>query len=207
VKLKTGKDLRKIGSGNVGGRNVYRATGSFWLALIAGLLDVTRTFLAIWFVYYLVYKVDPSITGLHSGRYVLLVASIAAALGHNWPYYLHSHGGRGITVVIGTAALLNPLIIPLWVGLWFICIIIIGYSSITYVVVTFLTGIISYFLPLMSWVPIDHLNLCLVYIALSLIMLSRQGDNIRKIRERKAKKINLLKVFKKESKLSEELLH
>jgi len=67
--------------------------------------------------------------------------------------------------------------------------------------------IISYFLPLMPWVPIDNFNLSLVYIIIALIMLSRQGDNIRKIRSGEAKKINLLKIFKKEGKLSEELLH
>lgn len=207
TKLKTGKDLRKIGSGNVGGRNVYRATKSLWWALIAGLLDVSRTFLAVWIPYYLVYKLDTEVTGLHSGRYILLVAGIAAAIGHNWPYYLHSHGGRGITVVVGTAVFLNPFLIPIWIGLWLICIIIIGYSSITYIVVTFLTGIVGYFIPLVSWVPIDNLSLCLLYVILSLIMLSRQGDNIRKIRQGEAKKIDLIKVFKKKSKLSEEILH
>ncbi|RLD42357.1 MAG: hypothetical protein DRI86_11805 [Bacteroidetes bacterium] len=118
-----------------------------------------------------------------------------------------NHGGRGITVVVRTAAFLNPLIIPIWIGLWFVCIIIIGYSSITYIVVIFLMDIISYFLPLMPWVPIDNFNLSLVYIIIALIMLSRQGDNIRKIRSGEAKKINLLKIFKKEGKLSEELLH
>lgn len=207
TKIITGKDLREIGSGNVGGRNVYRATQSIWWALLGGLLDVSRSFLAVWVPYFLFYELDPSVTGLNTGKYILLIAGIAAAIGHNWPYYLHSHGGRGITVVIATAAFFNPLLIPIWIGLWLICITIIGYSSITYIVTTFLSGIVSYFLPLMSWVPIDNLSLSILYVSISLIMLSRQGDNIRKIRRGEAKKIKLIKALRKKSKFSEEMLH
>ncbi|GAG03060.1 unnamed protein product, partial [marine sediment metagenome] len=47
TKLKTGEDLRKIGSGNVGGRNVYRATKSRNIAILAGILDLTRSVTAI----------------------------------------------------------------------------------------------------------------------------------------------------------------
>ncbi len=140
TKIKTGEDLRKIGSGNVGGRNVYRATKSKFWAFFAGILDVSRSLIAIIVPYFLTKNlyfanIDTPVqmfiwtdVQLLTG-FALTIAGIGSILGHNWPIYLLSSGGRGITVVIGSMIFANPLLLLFWAVLWPFVITIIGYSS------------------------------------------------------------------------------
>ena len=215
TKLKTGEDLRHIGSGNVGGRNVYRATKSTPWAIFAGFLDVSRSLTAMAVPYILTWKYYFSNTELISpwfndslACFALALTGIGAILGHNWPLYLFSHGGKGITVVIASMAFANPILLGFWILLWPIIITIVGYSSITYIVVTFLVGVIALFLPsvmLMSYAQCN-LGLAILLFGITIIMLSRQGDNFRKIKSGEAKKMNIIKVFRGKSKLSDEAL-
>lgn len=215
TKLKTGKDLREIGSGNVGGRNVYRATNSTPWAIFAGFLDVSRSLIAMAVPYFITraYYFTSSELVLPwfndtLACFALSLSGIGAILGHNWPIYLFSHGGKGITVVIASMALANPILLGFWILLWPIIITIVGYSSITYIVVTFLVGVIALCLPsviLMPWAQCN-LGLAVLLFGITIIMLSRQGDNFRKIRNGEAKKMNILKVFRGKSTLSDEAL-
>ncbi|MHA1303496.1 MAG: glycerol-3-phosphate acyltransferase [Candidatus Heimdallarchaeaceae archaeon] len=208
TKLKTGKDLRRLGSRNVGGRNVYRITKSLNWALFAGFLDVSRSFAAI-FVPYMLIRYPIGFVGLEDGRFLLTVAGIAAVVGHNWPLYLQSHGGRGITVIVGTMSFINPALIAVWLILWPIVILFVGYSSIAYIAVTILVGIFALFLPsswIMPWIDMDRLEIALILFGIALLMITRQADNIRQIKAGEAKKISLIKAIRKKSKLSDEML-
>jgi glycerol-3-phosphate acyltransferase PlsY len=219
VKLKLGEDLRTIGSGNVGGRNVYRATKSRGWAALAGFLDISRSIAAI-AIPYMVSKnfyftnndvlielfIWPEF-GIFT-CFALTITGLGAILGHNWPIYLLSHGGRGITVVFATTLFANPILLAFWAILWPICISFIGYSAINYIFVTFLIAIIALFLPqsmLMPWANYN-LGLAILLFLVALIMLTRQRDNIRKIRTGEAKKMRVFKALKGKSKLGDEML-
>lgn len=91
-----GKDLRQVGSGNLGATNLARACGRKWAYLCFG-LDVLKGFV-------------PSITA----KFVLLPASVtpallalwlavgtAAILGHIFPFYLKFKGGKGVATSFG----------------------------------------------------------------------------------------------------------
>jgi len=219
TKIKTGEDLRKIGSGNVGGRNVYRATESKFWAFLAGILDVSRSLIAVIVPYFLTKNlyfaaIDTPIqmfiwtdVQLLTG-FALTIAGIGSILGHNWSIYLLSHAGRGITVVIGSMLFANPMLLLFWAVLWPFVITIVGYSAITYIVVTLLVGVIALFIPpaiLMPWAP-HNLGLALLFFGIAIIMVTRQRDNFRKIRTGEAKKMNILKALFGKGKLSEEAL-
>jgi len=220
VKLKLGKDIRTIGSGNVGGRNVYRATESKFWALFAGILDICRSIAAISIPYLItknLYFVNNDIMveifiwpefGIYT-CFALVFAGVGAIFGHNWPVYLlPGHGGRGITAVIGSSLVLNPILLIFWAILWPICIIFVGYSSINYIAVTLLVGVIALFLPpaiLMNWAEFN-LGLAILYFVIALVMISRQRDNFRKIKAGEAKKMRILKALRGKSKLGDEML-
>ncbi|GAJ02688.1 unnamed protein product, partial [marine sediment metagenome] len=51
-----------------------------------------------------------------------------------------------------------------------------------------------------------NLGLAVLLFGITIIMLSRQGDNFRKIRSGEAKKMKIIKVFRGKSKLSDEAL-
>ena len=220
TKIKTGEDLRKIGSGNVGGRNVYRATKSKFWAFLAGILDVSRSLVAVTVPYFLTKNlyfaaIDTPIqmfiwtdVQLLTG-FALTISGIGGIMGHNWSIYLlPSHAGRGITVVIGSMLFANPILLLFWIILWPIVITIVGYSAITYIVVTLLVGVIALFIPpalLMPWAP-HNLGLALLLLGIAIIMITRQRDNFRKIRTGEAKKMRIIKALRGKSKLSEEAL-
>jgi len=219
VKLKLGEDLRTIGSGNVGGRNVYRATKSKSWSALAGFLDISRSIAAI-AVPYMLSKNLYFVTNDVSVQmfiwpefelftcFALTITGFGAILGHNWPIYLLSHGGRGITVVFATTLFANPILFAFWALLWPICIAFVGYSAINYIVVTFLVAIIALFLPqsmLMPWADYN-LGLAILLFLVAIIMTTRQRDNFRKIRTGEAKRMRVFKALKGKSKLGEEML-
>lgn len=84
-----GIDLRKVGSHNVGGRNLTRQAGLLW-GIIGGALDVAKGGAAIWL---------SEVLGV---SYPLrLINGMAVVAGHNWPFWLRFHGGKGLLTALG----------------------------------------------------------------------------------------------------------
>ncbi len=105
VKLFTGKDIRNLGSGNVGGLNAARNV-SLPIGLLGGLLDVAKGVLAI----FLAQKFS-------SNEIVHLLTGIVAVAGHNWPLYLNFIGGKGVGTTLGVMSMINPIVlIPCFIG-------------------------------------------------------------------------------------------
>src|SRR3989442_14801473 len=85
MKVYRNQDLRKLGSGNIGAANVFRAggAGAFALTLIAdGLKGFIPVMLGIAF-------------GLGGNELALGAIGLAAVAGHTWPLDLGFHGGQG----------------------------------------------------------------------------------------------------------------
>lgn len=94
----TGGDIRRLGGGNVGGLNVFREIG-VGPALAAGIVDIGKGAAAVAIAYWLLAVPQP---------YVLL-AGLAAVVGHNWMVWLKFSGGKGMGSTIGALAVLFPL--------------------------------------------------------------------------------------------------
>jgi glycerol-3-phosphate acyltransferase PlsY len=98
-----GKDLRLIGSGNIGATNATRALGKKW-GTICLLLDVCKGLLPMLLVPLLgLIEQDSSL------RLVLwLLVGCAAVLGHVFPIYLKFEGGKGVATSLGIVLGLWP---------------------------------------------------------------------------------------------------
>jgi len=112
VKARTGKDVRTLGSGNVGATNVTRAAGKA-AGVLAALLDVGKGAAAVLAARAL--GAPPAVTG---------GVAFAAVLGHCHPLFLRFRGGKGgatgagaLAVLAPPAALLTVLVLALMV-LW-----------------------------------------------------------------------------------------
>lgn len=89
VRLRLSEDIRNLGSGTMGARNVYRVLG--WrLAVLVLLLDAAKGAAAIILCYRL--GVDPYL-GL-----------AAAVVGHIFPVWLKFQGGKGLATALGGLA-------------------------------------------------------------------------------------------------------
>jgi acyl phosphate:glycerol-3-phosphate acyltransferase len=102
ARLKAGADLRTLGTGTVGGTNLYRVAGFMPLAL-SGIADVAKA------------TVGPLLAG--RSRPVLgAVAGGAAIAGHNWSPLLRGAGGRGFAPSLGALGVNAWPGIPLMLG-------------------------------------------------------------------------------------------
>ncbi len=98
-----GKDLRKIGSGNIGATNVARACGRKWGYICFG-LDVLKGLVPMIVVSRLSIINHQSSLDLA----LWLVVGLAAILGHIFPLYLKFKGGKAVSTSFGVALGLWP---------------------------------------------------------------------------------------------------
>ncbi|TET26183.1 MAG: hypothetical protein E3J67_02215 [Dehalococcoidia bacterium] len=97
TRLVKGKDIRKLGGGNVGGLNVFREVGP-WPALAAGLTDVGKGAAAV----------AIAIWALQVPPLFVLLAGLFAVIGHNWMLFLKFSGGKGMGPTFGALFVLLP---------------------------------------------------------------------------------------------------
>lgn len=97
VKWTSGRDVRSVGSGNIGATNVVRAAGR--LAGVATLaLDIAKGYVAVW--------IAGRLTGL--SPWWMSAAALAVMAGHAFPVFLRFKGGKAVASCVGAFACLTP---------------------------------------------------------------------------------------------------
>ncbi len=98
VRLSTGKDIRNMGSGNIGATNVHRTSGGK-AGIIVLLLDILKGYLAV------------LIAALVNGNdaEALALAIVAVVLGHCYPVFLGFKGGKAVACFVGAFLYVAPL--------------------------------------------------------------------------------------------------
>ena len=98
VRMKTGADVRSMGSGNIGATNVLRTTGRV-IAVATLLLDIAKGFFAVWLA--------ARLTADSLGWTCL--AALAVMAGHAYPIFLKFQGGKAVASFIGAFLYLAPI--------------------------------------------------------------------------------------------------
>ncbi len=107
-----GIDIRQYGSGNAGTTNTLRVLGTK-AGIIVMLGDILKCVLAVAVTRLLFAK------GHGDMSYLLAIyAAAGAVLGHNYPFYLHFRGGKGIAASAGLVFSFHPALIPIEVALF-----------------------------------------------------------------------------------------
>ena len=125
------KDLRKIGSKNIGATNVLRAGNK----IIAGLtlfLDISKGIIPI----------------LITKEYftdLIYVSSLAALLGHIFPVWLRFKGGKGVATYLGIIFILSFNLGVIFCVSWILISIASKYSSLSSILSTMIVFIVSFF--------------------------------------------------------------
>jgi glycerol-3-phosphate acyltransferase PlsY len=98
VRLKTGQDVRSMGSGNIGATNVLRTTGRA-IAVVTLALDLAKGFFAVWLM------------ARFAGDSPLWMSAAALAVmaGHAYPVFLKFQGGKAVASFIGAFLYLTPV--------------------------------------------------------------------------------------------------
>ena len=111
------KDIRDIGSGNIGATNALR-TGNKSLGYGTLFLDVIKAVIPVIYV------------KLNYTDYIF-IASLCAFLGHVFPIWLKFKGGKGVATYVGILFSINLTIGFVFIGVWFFTFLISKYSSLS----------------------------------------------------------------------------
>ena len=111
------KDIRDIGSGNIGATNALRA-GNKSLGYGTLFLDIIKAIIPVIYV------------KLNYPDYIF-IASLCVFLGHIFPIWLKFKGGKGVATYVGILFSINLTISFVFIGVWFFTFLISKYSSLS----------------------------------------------------------------------------
>ena len=111
------KDIRDIGSGNIGATNALRA-GNKPLGYGTLFLDIIKAIIPVVYV------------KLNYPDYIF-IASLCVFLGHIFPIWLKFKGGKGVATYVGILFSINLTISFVFIGVWFFTFLISKYSSLS----------------------------------------------------------------------------
>jgi len=102
-RLVKGVDVRALGSGNVGGANVFYHVGKAWVMPLGAFEIFVKGAAPVW--------VGQHLLDLERSSVLLVLVPLLAIAGHNWSVFLKFQGGRGVVVAIGTVFALSPVLL------------------------------------------------------------------------------------------------
>ena len=130
VKFFLNKDLKEIGSKNIGATNVLRAGNKF----IAGLtlfLDIFKGLIPVLFT-------------SHYFPNLIYLSGLAAFLGHIFPVWLKFNGGKGVATYLGIIFALSVKFGLLFCATWILVALITKYSSLASIISVLIIFLISF---------------------------------------------------------------
>jgi glycerol-3-phosphate acyltransferase PlsY len=174
------KDLRSIGSGNIGATNLARALGRKW-AYFCFSLDVLKGLVPM-LIATLFYSSAPSITEL----FLWLAVGIAAILGHIFPIYVKFKGGKGVATSFGVALGLWPYytICALFaIAIWAVVVLLWRYISLASISasVTFPIALVLAIILIPNWEFTNLWPLLTMAIAIPVMVIIRHRGNIKRL--------------------------
>jgi glycerol-3-phosphate acyltransferase PlsY len=157
-----GIDLRRQGTRQVGGGNLWRTT-SRRLGLLVGLFDFIKGMAMVWVA---------QLQGLDVAQQIAV--GLATVVGHNWPVFLRFHGGRGVATSLGIIIILpciNRELTP-WISAVFFFILIAGVMITHRTHVPVLAGMVS--LPIVSGALREPVSVTLGFLAMLLVIVIKR---------------------------------
>ncbi len=159
TKIFLNKDIRNIGSGNIGATNALR-TGNKKIGFSTLILDVLKAAITIIFVKF-------------NYSEFIFISSLCVFLGHVFPIWLKFIGGKGVATYVGILFSINLTYGLIFITIWLIVFFIFKYSSLS-------SMIASLSIPLYLFIFLNSLNLFFFLIMLILIFFTHR-ENIKRL--------------------------
>lgn len=177
-----GIDIRNYGSKNAGTTNVLRTMGAKY-GMMVFLGDALKCILAVEIVMLIYHNSQGDII-----RLLQLYAAAGTILGHNFPFYMHFKGGKGIASTAGLVISMGPIFFLLGVITFFTTFFITSYVSLGSIILY-----ITLFIEVVIFGEMGYFNFpdniarsCLnefyiVFFVLFAIAMIRHKDNINRL--------------------------
>ena len=166
TKIFLNKDIRNIGSGNIGATNALR-TGNKKIGFSTLILDVLKAAITIIFVKF-------------NYSEFIFISSLCVFLGHVFPIWLKFKGGKGVATYVGILFSINLTYGLIFITIWLIVFFIFKYSSLSSIIA-------SLSIPLYLFIFLNSLNLFFFLIMLILIFFTHRENTKRLINKEESK--------------------
>ena len=171
-------DLRTEGSGNLGATNVFRVLGAKAAAATLA-LDIAKGAAAVALAVLLVPEAQFGVLAL---EWAMILATMAAILGHSYSPYIKLRGGKGVATAAGALLVLTPYPWPILLLTWLLVIAIFRLVSLGSVVIA-----IEYPILCLIFYPGDLLLIGFAAIAATLVVWRHRTNIVRIVRGQEPK--------------------
>ena len=163
------KDIREVGSGNIGTTNVLR-TGNKFLALTTLLLDLLKGFASV------------SITILYFES-LASYSALICFIGHIYPVWLKLKGGKGVATYLGVILALSYKFFLVFSTCWIILALLFRFASLSSMTSSLIVLLYAYFF--------ENYNYSLILFIFFIMILYTHKENIVRLKNSKENKIKL----------------
>ena len=163
------KDIREIGSGNIGATNALR-TGNKLVGYSTLILDILKAIIPVIYVK----MIYPEL---------IYIASLCAFLGHVFPIWLKFKGGKGVATYVGILFSINILLGLIFAVSWGVVFLIFRYSSLSSIV-----GSLS--IPLYLFVT-DEKSSVIFFITMFVLIFFTHKENIIRLKNKEESKTKI----------------
>ena len=162
------KDIRKIGSGNIGTTNVLR-TGKKSLAAGTLVLDLMKGYFSIimTFTYF---------------ENLISYSALICFIGHIFPVWLKFKGGKGVATYLGVVLALSYKFFLIFGISWLVLSFLFRYASLSSIISSLIVFVFSYFF---------NNNFSLILFIFFIIILYTHRENIVRLKNSEESKIKL----------------
>ena len=169
TKIFLNKDIREIGSGNIGATNALR-TGNKLIGYSTLILDIAKAIIPVIFV-----KINyPDL---------IYIASLCAFLGHVFPIWLKFKGGKGVATYVGILFSINLLLGIIFVASWGIMFLMFRYSSLSSII-----GSIS--IPIYILIT-DQISNAIFFGIMFVLIFFTHRENIKRLKNKEESKTKI----------------
>jgi glycerol-3-phosphate acyltransferase PlsY len=168
TKLFGSGDVRKVGSGNIGATNVARAAGPL-AGIFTLVLDAAKGAAAVWL----------AARFANESATWMIIAGLAALVGHCFPVWLGFHGGKGVATAAGVFLVLCPLALLGAVLLFVLVVVFSRYVSLGSISAAASMPMLIYFL----WAPHHAPPLVVTFgaLAAAILIVYKHDGNIQRL--------------------------
>ena len=163
------RDIREIGSGNIGATNALR-TGNNFIGYSTLLLDVLKAVLPVIYV-----KLNyPEL---------IYIASLCAFLGHVFPVWLKFKGGKGVATYVGILFVINFFLGIIFCISWGIIFLISRYSSLSSLIGSLTIPVYIFFN--------GHMSNALFFGIMFVLIFYTHRENIKRLKNKEESKTKI----------------
>ena len=163
------KDIREIGSGNIGATNALR-TGNKFIGYSTLILDIANAIIPVIYV-----KINYSD--------LIYIASLCAFLGHVFPIWLKFKGGKGVATYVGILFSINIILGFVFVASWVFIFLLSKYSSLSSII-----GSIS--IPIYILIA-GQINDAIFFAIMFILIFFTHRENIKRLKNKEESKTKI----------------